>query len=368
MRRLPGWLPSLIVKPFMAVVVVASLATVGMSIGVLNSPVPASAETTTPGSASPAPAETTNPDSPAETTPPGPDEVGGAGIPNTSCGNNPSTVLNGGFTTGGMTLYLQKHEEASSTQLTNPGTGYRDEIAPNTEVTGEFSYCTSQTYKGANTTAWYRIDNGPYVVKAKSEAGTTFAHASSCEIQRSNADVEVNDSPYKCRSNIVTLGGPDKNKVNQLVAVRFYVSEKPGQTIDSNSPANQRRQQDLLERYCGDKNNPACSYVVTGPKPVPVITDPPVPFGQSISNCTTNILTRDVTREKIVSSEDTIGLSLTSSAGFDAYIFKVSMSATATYSTKFSTSEKISDRQTVTVPRGQDQLRDYRCQIRPHQR
>ncbi len=42
-RRLLGWLSSLIVRPVMAVVVVASLATVGMGLGVLTSAAPASA-------------------------------------------------------------------------------------------------------------------------------------------------------------------------------------------------------------------------------------------------------------------------------------------------------------------------------------
>lgn len=110
-----------------------------------------------------------------------------------------------------MTLNLQKHEEAASTQQDSSDSGYRQQIAPNTERDGNFSYCTRSYGKGANTTAWYTIDNGTYVVKAKSEVSFfTEPSFASCEIERNGTDTLVVDSPYTCRANVRTLSRGDQ--------------------------------------------------------------------------------------------------------------------------------------------------------------
>ena len=320
--RLLGWLPSLILRPVMAVVVVASLATVGMGLGVLTSASPASAA---------------------------PSNCGDTNVPTDA----PSSVLLGGFTAGNVTLNLQKHEEAASTSELNPGTGYRQKIAPNTDVNGEFSYCTRHIGKGANTTAWYTIDNGTYVVKAKSEVNYYVEASAFCQIERNGTDTEVVDSPYTCRANVVTLRPDDgtPNGGGLTVAIRFYVSEKRTETIvRTNNPLTTTMQTQLLSQHCSDKNNPSCSYVVTTP-PLAVY-GPATQVGNLLNNCTSSPAERTFTYETTKSTEDNIGLTLTAGASFDAYIFKVSTSVSNTYSTKVSATQKFGETNKFTVKPG----------------
>jgi hypothetical protein len=325
-----GSLSSLIARPVMALVVVASLVTTGIGIGALSSALPAAAVPTNCGDTQ-------------------------------SYDDSPSTILNGDFTTGNVTLNLQRHEEATSTLATNSNTHYPPEIAPHTQLNGRFSYCTKpgSFAGGANTTAWYTIDSGTYVVKVKSEASRfSLPGSASCEIQRNGTDTPVTDSPYMCTPYIATLNYDVRYGL--LVATRFYVQEKPTQTIVGNTPLGITMQTQLLSQYCSDKNNPSCSYVVTSPPRAEL--GPPAQIGYAQNNCSSSPQERTFAIETTKSTEDNIGLTLTAGASFDAYIFKVSTSVSTTYSTKVSTSEKFSQTTKVVVPHGKSSVAILRVQ------
>lgn len=102
------------------------------------------------------------------------------------------------------------------------------------------------------------------------------------------------------------------------------MQEKPSQTIVGDTPLGITMQTQLLSQYCSDKSNPSCSYVVTSPPLAEY--GPATQVGKQVENCNPTPVKRSFVFEETKTAEDSIGLTLTAGASFDAHIFKVSTS------------------------------------------